>query len=40
LVYGGLTLAAKIAHELDALLERDEFKNVQDAVGTDKARWL
>jgi hypothetical protein len=25
---------------LDALLERDGFKNVQDAVGTDKARWL
>jgi dihydroorotate dehydrogenase len=40
LVYGGLSLAAKIARELDALLERDGFKNVQDAVGTDKARWL
>jgi dihydroorotate dehydrogenase len=40
LVYGGLSLAAKIAHELDALLERDGFKNVQDAVGTDRTRWL
>jgi dihydroorotate dehydrogenase len=40
LVYGGLSLAAKIARDLDKLLEKDGFKNVQDAVGTDKARWL
>ena len=40
LVYGGLSLAAKIARELDVLLERDGFKNVRDAVGTDKGRWL
>ena len=40
LVYGGLSLAAKIARDLDILLENDGFKNVADAVGTDKVRWL
>lgn len=40
LVYGGLSLAAKIARDLDILLEQDGYKNVKDAVGTDKARWL
>ncbi len=40
LVYGGLSLAAKIARDLDVLLAQDGFANVQDAVGTDKARWL
>jgi dihydroorotate dehydrogenase len=40
LVYGGLSLAAKIARDLDKLLEQDGFKNVKDAVGTDKVRWL
>lgn len=40
LVYGGLSLAEKIARDLDQLLDQDGFKNVQDAIGTDKARWL
>jgi dihydroorotate dehydrogenase len=40
LVYGGLSLVAKIARDLDILLENDGFKNVADAVGTDKVRWL
>lgn len=40
LVFGGLSLAAKIARDLDVLLEQDGFANVKDAVGTDKARWL
>lgn len=40
LVYGGLSLAAKIARDLDSLLEKDGFKSVQDAVGTDVKRWL
>lgn len=40
LVYGGLSLAAKIAKDLDTLLEQDGFRCVQDAVGTDKTRWL
>jgi dihydroorotate dehydrogenase len=40
LVYGGLSLAAKIARDLDGLLEKDGFKSVQDAVGTDVKRWL
>lgn len=40
LAYGGLSLAAKIARDLDILLENDGFKNVADAVGTDKVRWL
>lgn len=40
LVYGGLSLAAKIATELDALLERDGFANVQEACGTGREDWL
>lgn len=35
LVYGGLSLAAKIASDLDAMLARDGFASVQDAVGAD-----
>jgi len=40
LVYGGLSLAAGIVHGLDALLERDGFATVADAVGTGRADWL
>jgi dihydroorotate dehydrogenase len=40
LVYGGLSLAATIARDLDALLERDGFANVADAVGTGRADWF
>jgi dihydroorotate dehydrogenase len=35
LVYGGIGLAARIVRDLDALLERDGFGNVADAVGID-----
>jgi dihydroorotate dehydrogenase len=34
MVYGGLSLAARIARELDALLARDGFSSVAEAVGT------
>lgn len=40
LVYGGLTLAARIAHDLDALLAKDGFANVAEACGTDRAAWI
>ncbi|WGI22722.1 quinone-dependent dihydroorotate dehydrogenase [Amylibacter sp. IMCC11727] len=40
LVYSGLSLAADIANGLDALLKRDGFASVADAVGTDKDPWL
>ena len=40
LVYGGLSLAGEIARGLDALLARDGFASVADAVGTDRERWL
>ncbi len=40
MVYGGLSLARRIARDLDALLHAQGFANVSDAVGTDKARWL
>lgn len=40
LIYGGLSLAAEIARELDALLIRDGFATVADAVGTGRADWL
>jgi len=40
LVYGGIGLAARIAHELDALLEADGFGSVQEAVGIERDTWL
>lgn len=40
LVYGGPSLAGDIARGLDALLERDGYATVADAVGTDRDRWL
>lgn len=40
LVYGGLGLGAEIARGLDALLARDNFRTVADAVGTDREKWL
>ncbi|CUH27060.1 Dihydroorotate dehydrogenase (quinone) [Jannaschia seosinensis] len=40
LVYGGIGMAANIARDLDAALERDGFSSVAEAVGTDRDRWL
>lgn len=40
LVYGGLSLAADIARDLDKLLEQDGFSTVADAVGTGREAWL
>lgn len=40
MVYGGIALAADIARGLDALLARDGFASVADAVGTGRADWL
>lgn len=40
LVYGGLSLVDEITKELDALLARDGFSNVADAVGSGRADWL
>ncbi|THD84856.1 quinone-dependent dihydroorotate dehydrogenase [Aliigemmobacter aestuarii] len=40
MVYEGIGLAARIAHGLDSLLERNGFANVADAVGTGRADWL
>ncbi len=40
LVYGGLSLANDIATGLDALLQRDGFASVAEAVGTGRADWL
>lgn len=40
LVYEGLSLAGRIARDLDALLARDGLENVAQAVGLDRARWL
>jgi dihydroorotate dehydrogenase len=33
-------MAADIAKGLDALLERDGYANVSDAVGSGRAEWL
>ncbi|WP_343081744.1 quinone-dependent dihydroorotate dehydrogenase [Ostreiculturibacter nitratireducens] len=40
LVYGGLSLAARIAKGLDTLLARDGFASVADAVGSGREAWL
>lgn len=40
LVYGGLSMVAEIARGLDALLARDGFANVAEAVGTNREAWL
>ncbi|MDB6452354.1 quinone-dependent dihydroorotate dehydrogenase [Falsirhodobacter sp. 20TX0035] len=40
MVYEGLSLIPRIARDLDALLARDGFANVAEAVGTDRDRWL
>jgi dihydroorotate dehydrogenase len=40
LVYHGLSLVPAIAHGLDALLARDGFATVAEAVGTGRADWL
>ena len=40
LVYGGLSLVARIIRDLDALLEQDGYTCVAEACGTDRDRWL
>ncbi|MBV7394665.1 quinone-dependent dihydroorotate dehydrogenase [Mameliella sediminis] len=40
LVYGGLSLVQELAIGLDALLARDGFTNVADAVGSGRNHWL
>ncbi len=40
MVYHGISLAARIATGLDALLARDGFASVADATGTGRSRWL
>jgi dihydroorotate dehydrogenase len=40
LIYSGLSLVTDIARGLDALLQRDGFANLTEAVGTDRDRWL
>ncbi|QYK42623.1 MAG: quinone-dependent dihydroorotate dehydrogenase [Paracoccaceae bacterium] len=40
LAYQGLSLAARIARDLDAALAREGFASVTEAVGTGRDRWL
>ena len=40
LVYGGLSMVGQILRGLDALLERDGFASVAEAVGTGRDAWL
>lgn len=40
MVYGGIGLAARLARGLDALLARDGFASVADAIGTGRSDWL
>ncbi|MCU0801570.1 MAG: quinone-dependent dihydroorotate dehydrogenase [Rhodobacteraceae bacterium] len=40
MVYQGITLAARIAHELDGLLAKDGHATVANATGTARGTWL
>lgn len=40
MVYEGISLVPRIATGLDALLARDGFASVADAVGTGRTGWL
>ena len=40
MVYEGISLIPRIARGLDALLARDGFASVAEAVGSDRDRWL
>jgi len=40
LVFEGMSLVGRILHGLDALLERDGFANIADAVGSARNDWL
>ncbi|WP_339109425.1 quinone-dependent dihydroorotate dehydrogenase [Thioclava sp. GXIMD4216] len=40
LVYHGLSLADRIAHELDALLAENGYAHISDAVGKGRDQWL
>ncbi len=40
LVYGGLSLAARISRDLDTLLERDGHMSVRTAIGTKVNDWV
>lgn len=40
LVYGGMSMVGDIAKGLDALLARDGFASVHDAIGTGRDTWL
>ena len=40
LVYGGISLVGEVVRGLDALLARDGFAAVSEAVGTGRADWL
>lgn len=40
MVYQGLSLVGRIAHDLDTLLVRNGHNTVADAVGTGRAAWL
>ncbi|OWY03435.1 quinone-dependent dihydroorotate dehydrogenase [Thioclava sp. IC9] len=40
MVFSGLSLAADIVRGLDALLERDGFASVSEAIGTGRDKWL
>ncbi len=40
MVYHGPSLVPRIAHGLDALLRRDGFASLAEAVGTGRDRWL
>ena len=40
LVFGGVSLVAEIAEDLERLLEKDGFERLEDAIGSNREAWL
>ena len=40
LVFGGVSLVAEIAEDLDRLLKKDGFERLEDAIGSNREAWL
>ena len=40
LVFGGVSLVAEIAKDLERLLEKDGFERLEDAIGSNREAWL
>jgi dihydroorotate dehydrogenase len=40
LIYNGFSLVEKIFSELDQIIKNDGYKNISEAIGIEKEKWL